>query len=182
MSAAELPALAASARLLGFLLQCELSPGVVRTLAGVREALAELGMMLPEPTDEAALEELAAAYFAAFVDPERGPPPVQSVVSGGGYEGPPAAAIRALATQLGLDRDTAAARGAPPDHLGSELELWAEIAERMPAQAPAFAAAHLAWARPWLRRAAGEGFYGRLCAATLGLVEAVCGDPAAQNA
>ncbi len=177
MNVAETAKLAAAARVLGFLLQRELDAQSLAVLRGpeIAGALAELGLQLPRADDQAALDSWAAEYFEIFVAPNPGPPPIQSLVQGGSYEGKPAAAMRELAAQLGLDRRSQAARGAPPDHLGAQLELWAEVAERAPDQGAAFARSSLAWSLPWLRRQATgrTGFYGRLCAVVADLVE-VC--------
>lgn len=170
----DLAKLAASARIFGILLQRELDGPTVTSLreAGIAPALESLGLHLPEAEDHEALEQLAAEYFEFFIAPDPGPPPVQSLVASGAYEGPSAAGIRNVAEQLGVLRDDDAARGAAPDHLGSELELWAEVSERAPAQSADFAKAFLLWSLPWLEsRARGPAsFYGSLCAATRDLL------------
>ncbi len=171
----ELSELAASARLLGTLLQRELDAELVGALrtAGLAPTLAGLGLHLPVEESPAELDDLAAAYFDAFVSPRHGHPPIQSLAEGGAYDGEPARAVGDLARQLGLERLGERAFGAPPDHLGSELELWAEIVERAPAHAAEFARAHLAWGLPLLHsREARAGFYGRLCAVTAAFIEA----------
>ncbi|MEZ6197096.1 MAG: molecular chaperone TorD family protein [Planctomycetota bacterium] len=176
MSDTEGRRLAAAARLLGFLLQRELDEDAVAELrrGGVEPALEALGLALPPEGDTAALEALAAEYFERFVAPRDTPPLVHSLAEGGGYEGEPAAGVRNVAAQLGVARDEDAARGAPVDHLGSELELWAEVRLRAPDQASDFARAYLAWSAPILRQQSGHGgFYGRLSGVVAEFVETV---------
>jgi TorA maturation chaperone TorD len=170
----DLAKLAASARIFGILLQRELDAATVNSLreAGIAPALEALGLELPDADDQEALDRLAAEYFEFFVAPDPGPPPVQSLVESGTYEGESAAAIRNVAEQLGVLRDEEAARGAAPDHLGSELELWAEVSERAPEQSADFARAFLIWALPWLdaRAQSPASFYASLCAAVRDLL------------
>ena len=160
--------LADTARLLGVLWLREVDQEFLSTSASpeVRAALSGLGLELPASDDPAALDELAASYFAEIVQPEGRPPPVQSLVIEGKYEGSSAAGVRKVADALGVDLDVAAARGAAVDHLGVELCLWAELLDRSPDSATDFARTFLEWSIDWCdRHARGiDGFYGRLFA------------------
>ena len=82
-----------------------------------------------------------------------------------------------LAEAAGVTLDRDAARGAPPDHLGCLLELWARVAERSPEEAGRIAESYLAWSVVPLRRLASsrDGFYATVAAATAGLVELTTG-------
>ena len=132
------------ARLFGQLLLHELSADDLERLREpeVLEALAAVGVDVP-PADTP-LDELAAEFFDTLLRPEHGPP-VQSLWSGGSYEGDSAAMIRKLAEAAALDFNKSAARGAPLDHIGSILLLWAEARERAPEVAERLQEDHLAW-------------------------------------
>lgn len=177
----EVAALAHAARLFGDLLLFELdADGLAKLQAPeLREALEGLGVEVPgidaaTPEGARALEELAAAFYAALLSPTGGAPPIASLWLEGRYEGEAAARVADLAALAGIDYDPGAARSAPIDHLGSILILWAEAAGRAPEVADVLASDHLAWAeRPLTRMAAGDGFYASLAAATRELVEAL---------
>ena len=163
----------AVAELLADLLLVELDAERLARLArlddpAVRTALEAVGVSLPG--DAAQLEELAADYYAAFVQPEHGGPLVQSLWTSGTYEGESAAAIRRLATRAGLELDRTIARGAPPDHLGSILALWAATRVAQPQVADELERSHLTWALAPLGRV-GRGFYGDVARATSAFIE-----------
>ncbi|HGY92129.1 MAG TPA: hypothetical protein ENK43_13245 [Planctomycetes bacterium] len=166
----------AVARLFAAFLLEEVTPARIRKLEddGAATMLREMGLELPAPDDEGALEELAAEFFGAFVSPEGFPPPVQSLFSGGVYESAPAASMRAIADAAGLAHDSGAARGAPVDHLGCQLLLWSELIARDPAAAQAFAERHLVWARPLLARLPSDTFYGRLAEVVTEFIRSIC--------
>lgn len=138
-------------------------------------ALAELGLALPELDDDRALNELAASYFEEMVHPTSRPPPVHSLVAENKYEGRASGGVREVAAALGVDLDRDASRSAPPDHLGSELTLWAELVTRSPESAAGFAAEFLRWAPSWCRRHAPSvpGFYGHLFAVTADFIDTI---------
>ncbi len=73
--------------------------------AGLASTLAGLGLCLPEEDSQAALDDLAAAYFDAFVSPRGGHPPIQSLAEGSGYEGEPARAHLAWALPMLRSRE-----------------------------------------------------------------------------
>ena len=105
-----------------------------------------------------------------------GAPPIASLWTEGRFEGDIARRTRELAESAALEFGAEAARGAPRDHLGSLLHLWAASVERAPWVADELAEQHLAWADAPLRRVAGGGgFYGRVAAATLSLLEELRG-------
>jgi TorA maturation chaperone TorD len=169
-------ALAQVARLFSRLLLFELDAASLAELQepGTARALANLGVQLPERSDRETLDDLAAEYFATFLQPTEGGPPVQSLWTGGQYEGDAAVEVRQLAEVAGLELNRDLARGAAPDHLGCLLWLWAETVEVVPEGAEAVAQRHLAWAQPCLARAgAREGFYAQLARAVGALVGAL---------
>ena len=180
-TADEMQALAATARLFGRLLVRELDAPLLAELRepGLAHALRDIGVRLPEPSpgvdDAGLLDTLAAEYFEMFVSPADGAPLVQSLHQGGVYEGPPAAGARRLAEAAGVTLDADAARGAPADHLGCLLQLWARVAQRSPSEARTIANTYLAWAAGPLRLQASRrsGFYAELSAATADWIEEV---------
>ena len=111
-------------------------------------------------------------YHAALLAPTGGgAPPVASLWSEGRFEGQVVARLRTLAESAALDFGSEAARGAPVDHLGVLLHLWAVCVERAPWVSNELATDHLAWAEAPLRRMARRGgFYGSVAAATSQLV------------
>lgn len=161
---------AAAARLFGRLLLRELDAETLEELRreDVRAALAELGIDAP---DDAELSALSQRFFELFLHPDGALPPVQSLWHNGQYDGDAAASVRRVAEAANLVI-TDGARGAPPDHLGCVLLLWAELREQpRPELASLLAQRHLAWAELALRHAlADDGFYGAVCRATLSLV------------
>lgn len=164
----------ATGRLLAQLLLRELDPELLSELRApeVSAALGELGVKVPPPGDpggdRAWLEERGAEYLDRWLRPERGGPPVQSLWSGGQYEGDPAVALRRWTQSAGLEYDASAARGAPIDHLGSSMALWCLAAEHAPEHAPALRQQHLEWGRRPLESAkAAGGFYGGVASAAL---------------
>lgn len=142
----------------------------------VSAGLGELGVELPPfvsaDADRAWLEERGAEYLDRWLRPERGGPPVQSLWSGGQYEGDPAVALRRWTEAVGLRYDAEVARGAPIDHLGSSIALWCLAAEHSAEHAEALRVQHLEWGRRPLEtaRSAG-GFYGGVASAALGWLD-----------
>lgn len=162
-------ALAGTARLLGELWLRELDRVRWEELSrpDLREALEEVGIELPADPSEATFGDLAAEYFEVVVQPKEGGPLVQSLWSGGTFEGEPAVALRKLAKDLDFGFDRGASRGAPVDHLGSILWLWSEVALDAPAVAMHLERTHLAWAEaPLARLRGGTGFYAGLAGAS----------------
>lgn len=165
-------------RLLSQLLLREPDAGLLGELRApeVSAALAELGVEVPPfespGADRVWLEERGAEYLDRWLRPDRGGPPVQSLWSGGQYEGDPAVALRRWTEAVGLRYDSEVARGAPIDHLGSSLALWCLAAEHSAEHAQALRVQHLEWGRRPLEaaRAAG-GFYGGVASATLGWLD-----------
>lgn len=175
----ERAALRAAAELCGRLLLRELGPADLALLRtpDVAAACAELGLAVPAGDDAQVLDELAADHFDTFLAPASGGPPVESLWRGGAYEGGPAAEMRRLAESAALTFDRDLARGAPPDHLGSQLCLWAQADESAPEVAAHLGEHHLAWGIEALRpRCAASGFYGSLARATVGVIEVIAGD------
>lgn len=169
LEAGERADLAGTARLLAELWLRELDRARWDALASpeVRGALEEIGIDLPLEPTKATLEELAAEYFERVVQPEEGGPLVQSLWSGGTFEGDAAVALRKLAEELDLGFDRGASRGAPVDHLGSILWLWSEVAVDAPEVARHLETAHLRWSVAPLRRLRdGSGFYAGVAGAT----------------
>lgn len=167
-------ALRATARLFGRLLLFELDEPTRAELCApdFAAALQQVGISVAPLQDPGALEELAVEFFEAFVQPKEGGPPVQSLWTEGTYEGTAAVAVRQLAEAVGIEFDGGAARGAPHDHLGCLLLLWAETREARPDVAERVVQEHLAWARaPLSRLAVGQGFYADVSRATLAWVE-----------
>ena len=173
-------ALRAVAELMGRLLLRELTADDLTALRdpGLAPALAELGLELPAPADQAAwLEQRAADYHDRFLRPQTGPL-VQSLWSQGRYEGDATVRVRQLAEAAGVEFQREAARGAAVDHLGSLLLLWAATAGPAPAVASEIVKEHLAWAlTPLGQIEAGEGFYGAEASGTADLIQ-VLTDPA----
>ncbi len=180
----EAVSLAASGRLLGWLLVREIDEELVSSLAepSLRDSLMEFGLDVSSLTAEQR-EILKSDYFAALVSPKEYPPPVQSLWQEGRYEGDAAASVRKVAEAMGVELDHEVARGAPPDHLGVELLLWAELAERS-SSAQEFANQHLLWAKPALDALAarefrgGDGFYGRLAIAVNRFISVITSEDA----
>lgn len=170
----EAQALAGAARLFGDLLLVELDDARLDALADPARAelLAELGVDVPEGRGTEAVDELAADYHAAFLRPEGGgAPPIASLWTEGRFEGDIARRVRALGESAALEFGEEAARGAPRDHLGVLLHLWAASIERAPWVADEIAEQHLNWADAPLRKVTdGGGFYGQVAAATLSLL------------
>ena len=141
------------------------------------------GRLLIRELDEPTLVELrqpalTAALAAAGVAVPSGEPRVvlDALWADGQYESDTTAAVRGYAAQAGLAFQRETARGAPPDHLGAELLLWAEIAEPWPEGAARFVEQHLRWAVRPLRvlareRGVGGQFYAGLIAAVAEFLE-----------
>ena len=165
--------LTAVADLFASLLLREIDAALVTSLtgSGAREQLAGMGLVVPEADDGEALDRLAAEYFESFVKPLEGAPPIQSLAEGDAFEGPPADAMRAIAEAVGVTYDAAAARGAPVDHLGSQLAMWSAILRRDSRAADEFRDRHLRWAVPHLRRRGEDSFYGRLAAVVADFID-----------
>lgn len=138
----------------------------------VKQALETLGVEVPPLTDES-LECLGAQYFEVFLQPRSSSPPVQSLWVEGKYEGEAAISIRRLAKVANLKYQKELARGAPVDHLGCILILWAESFCRAPAVARILEQQHLAWATPFLIQTAQlhSGFYGQVARALANFLE-----------
>ena len=164
----DLDQLAAAARLFGRLLLRELDAASLNELRApaIAQALAALDVTAP---DEAQLPELDARFFELFLHPDGALPPVQSLWRDGQYDGDAAVGVRALAKAAALE-PAAGARGAPPDHLGCILLLWAETATTRTDVADAIAQHHLAWAELALQHTLrDDGFYGQVARATIAL-------------
>ena len=149
------------ARLFGRLLLHEVDEGMRAELCApeLSAALSSVGVDTGLLV-EADLDQLAAEFLEAFLQPAEGGPLVQSLWTQGNYEADCAVTVRKLAEAAGVDFDRQAARGAPQDHLGCILLLWAEVREPATAVAERLEQEHLAWAlAPLARIAAGEGFY-----------------------
>lgn len=177
----ETAGMARAGHLLGLLWLREIDRSWAAELAdpALRESLDQLGLALPDADDAVAIDQLASTYFDEVVHPTTRTPPVHSLVVENKYEGNAAGGMRKVAESLGVDQDRDSSRGAPPDHLGAELTLWAELCSRSPESAPDFAAEFLAWAPRWCRRNAKAvpGFYGRLFAITADFVDEVLAAP-----
>lgn len=173
MSDAETSAsLATAARLFGRLLVRELDAQTLAELRQepVRAALAALDVAVPGDDE---LDELGQRYFALFLHPDGGSPPIQSLWERGQYDADPAARVRRIAAAAGLQL-APSARGAAPDHLGCLLLLWAELREARPDFAAQIAAHHFAWADAALQHSCSdEGFYGAAARATVDLLRHV---------
>jgi TorA maturation chaperone TorD len=151
------------ARLLGWLLLRELDAATLASLETLRPALEAIGLSPPETDD---LEELAAQYYAAFLDPTAGVPLVQSLHEGDGYEGEAARSVRAIADAAGLELDSELSHGSPADHLGVQLLLWADLATRDEEAAQEFTRRHLRWLSLRMAALPQPGFYADLLNAT----------------
>lgn len=176
MTDVELTQLVGAARLFGDLLLTELTPDSLRALQepAAREALTFLGVDVPteENPPAAFFDELAAEYHAALLAPTGGgAPPVASLWMEGRFEGQIVARLRTLAESAALNFGSHAARGAPVDHLGVLLHLWAASVERAPWVSNELASDHLAWAQAPLHQMAQRGgFYGSVALAASALV------------
>ncbi|QDV08813.1 Chaperone protein TorD [Planctomycetes bacterium Poly30] len=172
----EVASLAGAARLFGDLLLHELTPESLRALRepGPSELLRSVGVDVPVGADATPefLDELAAQYHAALLAPTGGgAPPVASLWIEGRYEGHIVARIRELAKSAALDFGPEAARGAPVDHLGALLHLWAASVERAPWVSDELAKEHLGWTNaPLAQMEKRGGFYGSVATATADLV------------
>jgi len=136
-------------------------------------SLADLGIRVPHGSTEKVLEELAQQYFEAFLRPGSESPPIASHWRSGQAGDDSGAAARRTAMAAGLSFDRAIERGAPVDHLGNLLALWARADEAAPEAAEHLRRDHLAWGIDALQSRAldGEaGFYADLSRATIGLL------------
>ena len=165
-------------RLLSHLLLREIDAPLLGELRAseLSATLRELGVDVPPfesaDVDGIWLEERGAEYLDRWLRPERGGPPVQSLWSGGQYEGEPAVALRRWAKAVGLHYDAAAACGAPIDHLGSCVALWCLAAEHSAEHAEVLRIQHLDWGRrPLAAAQAAGGFYGGVAGAALGWLD-----------
>ncbi|MCA8950791.1 MAG: molecular chaperone TorD family protein, partial [Planctomycetes bacterium] len=156
-----------AARLFGRLLLAELDAATLDELRApaIATALAEIGIELPAPE---ALDTVAAEYFEHVLHPRGQAPLVQSLWHGGSYEGEAAVAVRRVAAAAGVELGPGA-RGAPPDHAGCLLVLWAELRERNAVIANDFATVHLGWLPAAIARSRATGFYAAVLAAIGGL-------------
>lgn len=173
METHQINSLRETGRLLSHLYLHELTPNVVEELKSIGglAALSDLGIHLPNADDEPAFEELATEYFETLVNPKEFPPPIQSIVATGTYEGDAARSMREIAKAAGVTFDPKLAGGAPVDHLGSQLSLWVEVAGRDQEAAAFLAKHHLGWAKPLLRHQKSERFYGHLAQVTFDFLE-----------
>ncbi len=184
VSTQERRALAGVARLFGDLLLRELDADRLERLREPELAaqLLSLGVVVPPAAsqdDPDELDRLAAGFHSAFLAPDRGGAPlVASLWTEGRYEGTAAARIRALAEAAAVEFDRDMARGAPIDHLGVLLLLWAQTIERAPSVADEIATQHLAWSEAPLNRLAAAGatsFYPSLAGAAAAFVRTLSG-------
>ena len=77
------------------------------------------------------VEQLAVEFHRTSLAPDRGGAPlVASLWTEGRYEGSQAARIRDLAAAASVEFHREVVRGAPIDHLGVILHLWAATAHR----------------------------------------------------
>ncbi len=129
---------------------------------GAKGLLAEMGLDLPLADDSNAINELAVQYFEVFVNPSMVGPPIQSLAEEGKYLGQAAKGIEEIAKAAALSFDPDTVRGAPVDHLGSELFMWSELATRDSIAAQEFAHRHLTWAHAHLKPQQGSKFYSTL--------------------
>lgn len=164
----------AVAQMFGVLLLREIDEGWFQVLQdpGLRALFERIGIEVPDPAT-ATLDDLAAAFFAEILQPEHGAPLVQSLHEEGEFEGEASRSVRAIADAFGLEHDASEMRGTPVDHLGCEILLWDELADRDPSAAQEFARRHLPWAVPPLRRASRTTFYGQLQHAVARWIESV---------
>lgn len=168
-------ALASAAQLFGRLVLAAIDPQLADELwePEPRAALAQLGLEPPDPatTD---FEELGTEY-EDFFHPNDSPPLVQSICEEGRNEGEVVALIVEIVESFGVELEPDDTRGLPPDHLGTELLVWAELADQS-SVASAFAKRHLAWAIPHLERRAGtDGFYARLSGVLAQFIAVIAG-------
>ena len=179
MTDTEVIQLVGAAKLFGDLLLTELTPDTLRALQEpeARAALTALGVQVPvdENPPEAFFDELAAEYHASLLAPTGGgAPPVASLWTEGRFEGQTVARLRTLAESAALEFGSEAARGAPVDHLGVLLHLWASCVDRAPWVSNELAADHLAWTEAPLRQMAKrENFYGSVATAASELVTVI---------
>lgn len=141
-------------------------------------AFAELGVDVPRGAPEAVLERLARQYFDSFLGPRAGHPPVASLWRVRQAGGDSVAAARRAAAAAGLEFDRAIARGAPVDHLGHLLLLWARADEAAPEAAELLRREHLAWGIDALQSralAADAGFYPSVARATIAVLARLTG-------
>jgi TorA maturation chaperone TorD len=153
----------------------ELEPGDLAAMAApqLAAALAEFDLV---PPPASALPDLAARWFELFLQPGTVLPPVQSLWQEGRYDGAATVAVRQLAAAAGLQWG-ATARGAPPDHLGCLLLLWAELVVLAPPLAAQLVQQHLDFAPAALREAARDaGFHGAVARAVLAFVAELQGE------
>lgn len=170
----ELGSLVPPARLLGRLLVAEADASILRELErdDLRGALLELGIEVPPPD---AQESLGIEYFEAFLHPTDGFPPIQSLWQNGQYDGDAAVSVRRIAAAAALEI-APGARGAPPDHIGCILLLWAELEGERRDLAECLRSDHLAWAPKALAPAiARGGFYGAVAKAAAALAQEIVG-------
>ena len=159
-------AMVETARFLGRLLLHEVNEELRGAMVqpDLASALAEMGI---DVSDLPSTDELAAEFMETFIHPPEGGPPVQSLWQYGTYEGDCAVTIRKLAEVAGVEFDRAMARGAPNDHLGCILLLWASVRSHAPEVAERLEEEHMAWALgPLGKIAERESFYGAVSRAT----------------
>jgi TorA maturation chaperone TorD len=169
-----LDSLRSTAKLFGWLLLRELDEPLLAHLREptTREGLRSVGIEVPD--ESCSLEALHGEYYDCFLAAEGSTPIVQSLWEGGSYDGPARSRLQKLADASALEIDRDAVRGAPVDHLGCILQLWAQLIEEWPDRAALLARDHLEWARPPLRTISERNsFYGELAAAVVDLLERI---------
>ncbi len=167
--------LQAAARLLSHLLLYEIDSNLIAELeqSGANEVLKEMGIPLPALTDKEAVDNLSVEYFERFVNPAVGAPPIQSLAEEGKYAGKASESMEKIAIAAGLTFASDRTRGAPMDHLGSQLAMWSELNERDPAAAKDFCRRHLVWATRTLEIGSPQGFYGQLSRTVCEFIKAI---------
>jgi TorA maturation chaperone TorD len=177
---AERASLRALADLCGRLLLREANAADLELLRrpDVEAAFSALGVDVPHGATEIVLERLAGEYFQAFARPEAGAPPVASHWRERQAGGDSAAAARRAAMAAGLEFDRAVVRGAPVDHLGHLMVLWARADESAPEVAELLRREHLAWGIDALQGRAFDAdasFYSDLARATISVLAQLTG-------
>ena len=163
------------AKLFGRLLVREIDGALAAELSTpeIASALRGMGLEVPGFTRDV-LDDLAADYFEFMVKPNDQAPLLQSLFEDGRYQSAVTVSIERIADSAGVELDRELARGAPVDHLGVELLLWAELATRSSSVAHEFAERHLAWSlKPLQAAALTGGFYGRLASTTAQFIDSV---------
>jgi len=130
LDADDLRCRAAVYRLLGRLWRLEVDEATLAELVGgsMRDAFRDAGGVLPEASEQTAIDELAFDYCQIFLGPSSHLPPYQSVWTEGQFQG---AAIASLSQFIDLLATDQWAGEAMLDHLGIELEVMASLLEQV---------------------------------------------------